>query len=45
MMGWFWRAGYCADIKACRAEYPELLTFGRWLEEESAFENLEKETS
>ncbi|KAI0436452.1 hypothetical protein F4803DRAFT_224606 [Xylaria telfairii] len=45
MMGWFWRDGYCADIKACRGEYPELLTFGRWLEEESAFENLEKETS
>ncbi|KAI0468327.1 hypothetical protein F4859DRAFT_524585 [Xylaria cf. heliscus] len=32
MIGWFSSDGYRADIKACRADYPELLTFGKWLE-------------
>ncbi|KAI0183000.1 hypothetical protein EV127DRAFT_491021 [Xylaria flabelliformis] len=33
MISWFASEGYRADIKARRADYPKLLTFGRWLEE------------
>ncbi|KAI8944982.1 hypothetical protein F4801DRAFT_598601 [Xylaria longipes] len=45
MIGWFSSDGYRADIKARRVDYPRLLTFGRWLEEESPFENSGKEMS
>ncbi|KAI0455255.1 hypothetical protein F5B21DRAFT_503554 [Xylaria acuta] len=42
MISWFSSDGYRADIKARRADYPDLLTFGRWLEEESPFETFMK---
>ncbi|KAI0554329.1 hypothetical protein F4679DRAFT_570692 [Xylaria curta] len=45
MIGWFSSEGYRADIKARRIEYPKLLTFGRWLEELSPFDNFDEEMS
>ncbi|KAI1747878.1 hypothetical protein F4782DRAFT_551427 [Xylaria castorea] len=45
MIGWFSSDGYRADIKARRVDYPELLTFGRWLEELSPFDNFDEEMS
>ncbi|KAJ2986408.1 hypothetical protein NUW58_g5047 [Xylaria curta] len=41
MISWFSNDGYHADIDARRADHPELLSFGEWLERESQFETLE----
>lgn len=41
MIGWFASDGYRADIKARRAEYPELTTFFGWLGLESPFRDTE----
>jgi uncharacterized protein YbjT (DUF2867 family) len=38
MIGWFASDGYRADIKACRAEHPEMLTMEKWLVKESLFD-------
>ncbi|KAG8667147.1 hypothetical protein FPOAC1_011969 [Fusarium poae] len=37
MFKWFNDVGFDADLKALRQEYPELKTFGAWLETESDF--------
>ncbi|KAL5319091.1 hypothetical protein ACEPPN_014161 [Leptodophora sp. 'Broadleaf-Isolate-01'] len=37
MFGWFKTDGYKVDIKALRAEYPELQDFRAWLENSSKF--------
>ncbi|KAF5970940.1 putative nucleoside-diphosphate-sugar epimerase family protein [Fusarium bulbicola] len=37
MFKWFNDQGFGADLKALRKEYPELMTFGTWLETESDF--------
>ncbi|KAI2638295.1 hypothetical protein GGS21DRAFT_549272 [Xylaria nigripes] len=39
MLRWFANVGYHADIEACRAEHPELLTMGQWLIRDSKFEH------
>ncbi|GAP88858.1 putative family protein [Rosellinia necatrix] len=41
MIRWFASDGYRADIKARRADYPELQTFEGWLDRESSFGNVE----
>ncbi|GAW22742.1 hypothetical protein ANO14919_122850 [Xylariales sp. No.14919] len=41
MISWFASDGYRADIQACRADHPGLLTFVEWLDQESPFENAE----
>ncbi|KAI2613222.1 NAD(P)-binding protein [Hypoxylon fragiforme] len=38
MIGWFASDGYKADVKARRKDYPEMLTFEKWLVKESSFE-------
>ncbi|KAI3320404.1 NAD(P)-binding protein [Xylariaceae sp. AK1471] len=38
MIGWFVSDGYRADVKACRSEYPEMLTMEKWLIKQSPFE-------
>ncbi|KAL4729444.1 hypothetical protein ACLX1H_003864 [Fusarium chlamydosporum] len=37
MFKWFNDVGFDADLKALRQEYPELKTFGTWIETESDF--------
>ncbi|EGU79149.1 hypothetical protein FOQG_05658 [Fusarium oxysporum f. sp. raphani 54005] len=37
MFKWFKDQGFGANLKALRKEYPELMTFGTWLETESDF--------
>ncbi|KAF5700924.1 hypothetical protein FGLOB1_10485 [Fusarium globosum] len=37
MFKWFKDQGFGADLKALRKEYPELMTFGTWLETDSDF--------
>ncbi|KAH7248949.1 uncharacterized protein BKA55DRAFT_691059 [Fusarium redolens] len=37
MFKWFEYQGFGADLKTLRKEYPELMTFGTWLETESDF--------
>ncbi|KAI0912946.1 hypothetical protein F4823DRAFT_632492 [Ustulina deusta] len=41
MISWFASDGYRADIEARRTDYPGLLTFREWLDQESPFENVE----
>jgi hypothetical protein len=40
MFHWFETDGYNVDIKAARAEYPDLQDFGTWVEKSSGFKDL-----
>ncbi|ETS84714.1 hypothetical protein PFICI_02739 [Pestalotiopsis fici W106-1] len=37
MIGWFADEGYQADVRARRADHPQMLTMEQWLKEESSF--------
>ncbi|KAI1359714.1 hypothetical protein F5Y08DRAFT_349410 [Xylaria arbuscula] len=41
MIGWFVSDGYSADVEARRDDYPDMMTFREWLEEDSSFETAE----